>query len=216
MVHVTRRRPGLAGLAAAVLLVLAVPAIATAHAELESSSPAAGATVPSPFTGPIEMRFSATLADGSKADLVGPDGTILASATVDGPGATMSIALDGPLPAATYEVKWVSVAEDADLERGTFSFTVAAAPITPSPTATEATLAPTGSTPVAPTASASADASATPPGAAESPSPSPFLGEGGADTSPGDVVIPIVVALIVVGAGAVYLLGRRNRTRPSR
>jgi hypothetical protein len=44
-----------------------------------------------------------------------------------------------------------------------------------------------------------------------SPSPSSFLGENGADTGSGDVILPIAVAAIVAGAGAVYLLGRRNR-----
>jgi methionine-rich copper-binding protein CopC len=170
MLHRSIPRRGLAGLVAVAFLVIAGPSVVAAHAELESSSPADGATVPSPFTGPIGMTFSAALADGSRADLVGPDGTVLASASVDGPGATMTIELDAPLPAGSYEVKWVSVAEDTDLERGTFSFTVTTA---------------------------------------ASPSGSPAAGDASGSA---DVVLPIVVALIVVGAGAVFLLGRRNRT----
>jgi methionine-rich copper-binding protein CopC len=204
MLHRSVPRRGLAGLAAAAFLVIAGPSVAAAHAELESSSPADGATVPSPFTGPIGMTFSAALANGSKADLIGPDGTVLAAASVDGPEATMTNELDAPLSAGNYEVKWVSVGEDTDLERGTFSFTVAPtpSPATPSPGPTEPSAVPTVSdTP----ATESAEPTVT---TAASPSQSP----GGDASGPADVVLPIVVGLIVVGGGAVFLLGRRNRT----
>jgi methionine-rich copper-binding protein CopC len=191
-------------LAMIALLVILFPAVAAGHSELESSRPADGATVPSPFDGPIVLSFSATLASGSKADLLGPDGAKLASATVDGPGATMTIPLEAALAAGSYEVKGVSVADDGDLLRGTLTFTVAAAPPTASPRSSPTP----ASTPSAAATSPSAE-----PSIAESPSAaSPGASAtGNASTSGGDVVLPIVVALIVVGGGAVYLLGRRNR-----
>jgi hypothetical protein len=168
------------------LLVVVFPAEVYGHAELETSTPDDGSTVPSPFDGPVVLDFSATLADGSKADLLGPDGATIASATVDGPGATMTITLDVALAPGAYEIKWVSVGEDTDLERGRISFTVAPAASTPSPSAAPST-------------------AASPP-----PSPEP---SGTVDTSTegGDVLIPIIVALMIVGAAAVYLLSRRNR-----
>jgi hypothetical protein len=117
----------------------------------------------------------------------------------------MTIALTEPLAPGDYEVKWVSVADDGDLLRGTLTFTVAAAPPTAEPTQTPAATASEAPT-TAPTATPSEP----------TPSPSSFLGENGADTGSGDVVLPIVVALVVIGVGAVYLLGRRNRLTPRR
>lgn len=203
----------LAGLAVVAVLAFALPAQVAAHAELEASSPADGASVPSPFNGPILLSFSATLADGSKADLVGPDGAVVASATVDGPDATMTIALGGPLPAGAYDVRWVSVADDGDLERGTISFTVAPATATSSSTQTTATQTVATQT-SAPVSAAVQTTAPVPPTAAASPSASPAGDATGSGSA--DVILPIVVALVVVGAGALYLLGRRNRPTTSR
>lgn len=188
------------------LLVLVLPAEVAAHAELETSTPADGASVPSPFDGPIVLSFSAPLADGSKADLLGPGDALVATATVDGPGAKMTITLDAVLAPGDYEIKWVSVGEDTDLERGTISITVAPAPPTAPPSAAPAA-SPTTSAAATPIAAPSTTAS--PPPSAE---PSPTVD---ASTSAGDVILPIIVALIVVGAGAVYLLSRRNRPTSS-
>jgi methionine-rich copper-binding protein CopC len=192
------------GVALGTLMALALVGVAWAHAELETSIPAKGATVPSPFDGPIVLTFSAALADGSKADVHGPDGMVIASAKIDGKGARMTITLDTALAAGDYEVKWVSVAEDGDLLRGTIAFTITPAPPSPTPTP-EPTPSPS------PSASASVAVSTPPPTiAAASPSASPAPVDGAA-SSTGDVVLPIIVALIVVGAGAAYLLTRRNR-----
>jgi hypothetical protein len=199
-----RRRNGpLQGLAIALFLLAALPSAAAAHAELETSSPADGATVPSPFGGPIVLDFSAALADGSKAELIGPSGPV-ATESVVGPEATMTITLPGPLEPGAYEVRWTSVAEDTDVARGTITFTVEAAPEpTPTPT-TEPTATAT------PAATTAAPASASP-GAEPSASPSPSPTEPGTATSSTDVLIPIVVVMLVAAAGAAYFLTRRNR-----
>ncbi len=188
--------------AIAALLLLMVPELATAHAELETSTPADGATVPSPFDGPIVLDFSAALANGSKAELIGPQGPVVTESIV-GPGATMTITPVGVLAPGDYEVKWTSVAEDTDVARGTIEFTVAPAPPTASPSAS----APVSS--ATPSASA-ATASPAPPSLAPSMSPEASPG-GSAGSSAGDVILPILAALVIVGAGAVYLLNRRNR-----
>ena len=189
-----------AGLTTGLLLAFAIPSAALAHAELERSTPADGATVPSPFDGPITMGFSATLAGGSKADLIGPDGSRVASATVDGPGAAMTIALDAPLEPGAYEVRWVSVGDDGDLERGTIAFTVEAPAATPSPTASPT---PAPSTAASAGALPSASAPLIPSAPSATPEEAPAAGTA-------DVLLPIVAGLLVVAAGGAYLLTRRR------
>jgi copper resistance protein C len=197
------------------LVVLAFPAAVAAHSELETSTPANGASVPSPFTGPIVLHFSAILATGSKASLLDSAGATIAAATVDGPGATMTFVLDAALAAGQYEVKWTTVAEDTDVARGTIGFTVAPASPTASPTAAAT---PTPSAAPTATAAASPTASQSPVPANSAPSATPGASTpvgGDASGGGGDVVLPILFALIVVGAGAAYLLSRRSRQPPA-
>ena len=192
-----------AALIAGALLVTMLPAVVVAHAELETSTPADGATVESPFDGPIVLDFTEALADGSEADLLGPDGAAVVAAAVDGPGAQMTFELDAALDPGVYEVRWTGVALDGHVDRGTFEFRVAPAPPMPEPTPEP--------TP-APETSASAAPETPPPATPEpsvAPAPSPTVDDGAAGTA--DVLLPIIVALLVVGAGAVYLLTRRNR-----
>jgi methionine-rich copper-binding protein CopC len=190
----------------AVVAWLVIPAGVLAHSELETSSPANGSTVDGPFAGPIVLTFSEDLAETSKADLLDETGDALASATVDGPGAKMTIELANPLAAGDYEVKWVSVADDGDLLRGTVSFTVAPPKPTPSPSPSpsptpEASQAPTATLPATPSPTAAP---------ATSPSPSPD----GAASSSSDAILPIVAAVVVAAAGGAYLLSRRRSSIP--
>lgn len=193
----------LATLVAASLAVLMLPGLAAAHSELVSSVPAANAVVQSPYTGPIVLTFTEHLASGSKADLVDASGATVASATVDADAKTMTFTLTTPLPPGGYEVRWVSIADDGDLLRQpVVPFTVAA-----DPSSSASSVASAG-----PSASAAATAAASAvPSVAPTVAPSPSAS--GGDTSGGgsDVVIPIIVALIILGAGAAYLLTRRNR-----
>jgi len=195
------RRLSAAGALAAALLVLLLPVSASAHSELQSSDPAAGALVPSPFSGPVVLTFTESLAVGSKADLYGPGHQLVASATID--AGTMTVSLASPLAPGDFTVEWVSIGDDGDLLRGTLAFAVAAAA---SPSAS-----PTPS--AAPSAEPSA-AATNPPSAgatveAATPSPSPAT-TGDTGSTGSDVILPIVVALIVAAAGAIYLV-RRNR-----
>ena len=126
-------------LVVASLAVLLVPGLVSAHSELVSSDPASGATVPSPYTGPIVLTFSEHLATGSKADLVDASGSTVASATVDANAMTMTFTLTSPLPAGGYQIKWVSIADDGDvLRQPIVPFTVAAAAASASPAASAA------------------------------------------------------------------------------
>jgi len=181
------------------LAVLLLPGAVSAHSELVTADPAQGTTVASPYTGPIVLTFSEELATGSKADLANASGTVVASAVVDPAAKTMTVTPTAPLVAGAYEVRWTSIADDGDLLRGTVAFTVAAAPSSsPSPTPTASTAAS-----VAPTLTGSP---------APSIAPTPVPSAAGTPTgSGGDVILPIIIALVILGAGAVYLLRRRDR-----
>jgi methionine-rich copper-binding protein CopC len=196
------RRRSVAGALGAALLVLLLPLTVTAHAELQSSDPAQGATVPSPFSGPVVMTFTEALAVGSKADLYGPGHELIASATID--AGTMTVSLASALAPGEYTVEWVSIADDGDLLRGTVAFIVAAGP------STTASVAPSASTPAQPSSEAT-----NPPGAASTAEaatrgPSPATSPASTGAAGSDVILPIVIALILAAAGAFYLV-RRNR-----
>jgi methionine-rich copper-binding protein CopC len=199
-------RRSVALVVAASLLVLLWPGLAEAHSELVSSDPAQGAVEPSPFSGPIVLTFSDHLATGSKADLVSAAGTTVGKATVDGTAKTMSFDLAGPPAAGAYQVRWTSIADDGDLLRGIVTFSVAAAPSISPAASAEPTASPIPS--AAPTTTADS------PGPSVGPTPIPSA-DGDTSGSGGDVILPIVVALIVLGAGAAYLLTRRNRPTAS-
>lgn len=186
----------LAALAAAPLPVLA-------HAELTTSDPKAGSTVTgSPET--ITLDFSDTLKSNSHFEVTDASGTqVLKGGPDPDKDDRMSVAVSTPLAAGAYQVQWTSVASDGDVERGKFSFTVAAAtapPPTASPSPTAATSASASPSPT-PTASASATPAPSP-----SSSGSQTGGSGGSD-----VVLPILVALILVGGLGIWLARRQRR-----
>jgi methionine-rich copper-binding protein CopC len=196
-----RRRLALFAALGTVFAALSSPIAAMAHAELVSSDPQNGATVPAGFTGPIVLTYDEALAEGSHAELMAPDGSRAADAAIDQQAPERLVfALASPLAPGAWTIQWTSVAADRDVERGQVAFTVAAA--TPSPTAPP-TVAPTASP--TPPATASAEPSATPPPSAPAPSPTP----GPTSTSATDALIPIVAALAVVALAGVLLLRRR-------
>jgi copper resistance protein C len=190
------------------LLVMAVPTVALAHSELDNPRPADKSTVTTPVT-QVSGTFTESIKlDGSSLLVKDATGTTVAQGAVDPANdKVMTASPTTPLANGPYTVQWTTIsADDGDIARGTWTFTVAVA-ATPSPTAT-------------PAASASAAPSAAPtpsPTVAPTPAPSPSPSGGGSDTSSGgsDVILPIVIALVVLGAGAAYLLSRRGRPTPS-
>ena len=202
------RRFGFGRLAPAVatafLLVPLVASLASAHAQLDTPTPADKATVTQPVT----------VVGGTFVERVNPNGSSLvvklvgggtvATGGVDPTNAKQMVATPAtPLGSGSYVVQWTTVSlDDGELARGTWTFTVAVAPsaaATPSASPT-----PGSSATVAP----SAAATVVPPTIAPTPQPS---AAGDTAGSGSDVVVPIIVALIVLGAGAAYLLSRRNR-----
>ena len=188
---------------ASTAVLLLVPPPAAAHAKLDVPTPADGATVegtPPEVSGTFAQKINP---DGSSLVLRDTNNKIVARGGPDPGDDKRMVITDLPeLAPGSYEVQWTTVsAEDGELARGTWSFTVAVALKTPG-------------TP-APTATASASAAATPsataePTAAPSPSASPApTDQTGA--SGGDVILPIIVALAVVLIAAGFLLSRRGR-----
>ena len=188
-----------AGLAALVLLIALGPTVVLGHAELATASPADKATV----TGsPPEIVFAFTepvVPAKSSLKLVDSAGRIVAEgSTVDPTDAkTMRLAVS-PQPPGTYTVRWTTAsALDGDLDHGTTTVTIATA--SPSPTiAASAT----------PSASVAASEAPSPSAVSVSPTPS---GDTGTPTSTGDAVIPVIAALVILGAFGLWLLRGRSR-----
>jgi copper resistance protein C len=200
-------KPGNRSIAAVSLAVLvglfALPATVVAHAELETVTPADGATV-AVLPTEIVMTFSEDLDPAKSSIVVAEVGNppVASGGEVSASDLKrMTLALP-ELVAGEYEIRWTSAsAEDGDLERGTTHFTYAP------PNPTESDILPT------PTPSASPSATPRPsaqpsPSASAAPSPS-AAGTPTASTS--DVLIPIVVAVVLIAALGVWLLRGRSR-----
>jgi copper resistance protein C len=166
------------------LALLALPGIVAAHSELVTSDPADGATLAVAPT-LVAGDFSEEIDPGrSTMELRGPDGVSIATGGVpaDGPATRMTITGFAALAPGAYEVRWTTVtADDNGVERGTFTFTVAAAASTAAPPSGAAT--------------------------SESPAASPAPAS---EASAGDLLVPILVVVAVLVVGAVVLLRRRR------
>jgi len=190
------------GLLVATVLLILAPSAVLSHAELDTISPADKSSGPSPTE--IVGTFVQNL-DPSKSSfaLVDSTGTVVAKGgqVASDDVRKMTLPLTAPLAPGAYEIRWTTVStEDGELARGTTTFTVVAA--TPSPSvAPSATASPS----TAPSVSASPSAAPV-----ASPSPSPSSG-GGTQTSASDALIPVIAALIVLGALGLWLLRGRSR-----
>jgi methionine-rich copper-binding protein CopC len=141
---------------AAAALLAALPAVATAHAELESSTPAAGANLDTAPT-TVTLNFSEGLdPDGSSFTVKDADGHEVGSGEVDLSVAdrnvmTGDVTISDP---GVYTVAYEVVAEDGHASGGTISFGYNATEAIPDPTSEESpdTALPRPSLPILPTA----------------------------------------------------------------
>jgi methionine-rich copper-binding protein CopC len=199
-----RRGARAAGFVVAVLLAaLALPLVALAHAELESASPPDGAVLDSPPT-EIVLTFTEALnVPKSHMELIGPDGKQVAAGVVDPDNEKSERNVPPELAPGAYEIRSTAVAaHDGALKREVLTFTITA----PSPTPTEPpTPAPSASATPSPSPSAS-------PSAVPSAAPSAAPSAGGDSTaSTGDVLLPIIAALVVVLLLGAMLVRSRSR-----
>lgn len=185
--------------AAATLLLsigsLAAATPASAHDELRSSDPAAGATLETPpeqltltFSGEISTEAGAT-----EIQVTDADGTSLTDGDPVVEGAVVTQPLTDAASGAVT-VLWKVVSSDGHPISGELGFTVTAPP-TPTPT-------PTATPTETPTATPTAE-----------PTPTPTVSPEPADSTFSDVWPWIVGAVIVAGLGGalIYLLVSRNR-----
>ncbi|MFL5757681.1 MAG: copper resistance protein CopC [Chloroflexota bacterium] len=190
----------------AVVASLALPGVALAHASLVSSDPPAGATIAT--AGVMRLVYDEELrSDRSSVIVVGPNGEVARGGLQPSNDKTMIVDLTG-VPAGSYTANWTAVtADDNGITRGKVAFSIAAASGSASSSSSPSS-SPSASAAPSTTPAASASASAS---AAATPAPS-------ADTTPtssgGDVVIPIIVALAVVGVIAAGLARRSMTQRP--
>lgn len=110
-------------------LVAAVAAFATtspafAHARLVSATPASGAAVTAPQS--ISLTFSERFAAPfSTLEVVNGQGRAIAlRQSVSEDGKTLRGALERPLTAGSYTVRWAIAAADGHRMTGSYSFTV--------------------------------------------------------------------------------------------
>jgi copper resistance protein C len=145
-----RFRPVLAGISIAALLA-AVPGIAAAHAELDSSTPAAGENLDSAPT-EVTLTFDDELdPDGSSFTVVDSDGLEVGIGEVDLTVADRNV-LAGEVTitdAGVYTVEYTVVGDDGHEVSGTISFGYNADEAIPEPEAPNTAL-PTPSLPLAP------------------------------------------------------------------
>ena len=185
--------------------MLAVPGLVLAHAELETATPADKSTVTEPVAEVSGVYSQAMKPDGSSLVVKDASGTQVAKGGVDPADDTRMVATPAtPLGDGTYRVESTTLATTATWR------TRPGPSRWPSPRARPRPRAPTATASAEASATASPTTAPTPSAVAPTAAPSPS-GDGTAAGSGSDVIIPIIVALLVLIAGAAYLLTRRNR-----
>ena len=210
MLHTPIRRSMALVLTVALALVL-FPGPVLAHAELVKATPADKSTVTEPVAVVSGVYSEAMTPDGSSLVVKDGSGATVAKGTVDPNDDTRMVVTPAtPLGSGKYRVESTSVATDGHIEHAVWTFSVAVA-ATPSPSPSPSAV-PSAAPSVAPSAIATAAPTPVPATPIPSAGPTPVPSAGGDTTgSGGDVILPIIVALIVLVAGAAYLLTRRDR-----
>jgi hypothetical protein len=112
-------------LAIALTVGLMLPVLLHAHAKLEKTQPAGGATVSVPPP-QIQLSFDEEVdVKVSKIDLTGPSGKVaVGPVRLMGPKSLVAT-VTGPMADAAYTVRWqTAAADDGHVSKGEFKFTV--------------------------------------------------------------------------------------------
>jgi methionine-rich copper-binding protein CopC len=111
-----------AGLFVAVAAILSAPALA--HAKLEKSEPADGATLTAPPRA-VMLYFNETPdLKLSKVEIVGPEGKVELGPAHSMADKDIMAAIKGSLGPGKYTVNWQTAGKDGHVQKGAFSFTV--------------------------------------------------------------------------------------------
>jgi copper resistance protein C len=196
-------RGALLGLIALVAVLLGAALLgagpASAHDAVESTSPAAGATVPTPPAAVSLTLSNRPLTLGTQITVSDAAGTSWADGAVQIVDNVASQKLRTGAPAGVYTVQWRVVSSDGHPIEGTFSFTAAAA---------GAGSAAAGATPAAsgavPTEGAVPTLGASQPGTTVAPSPAP----GDSEPFPWSIV-----GFVAVAVGILVALGLMAKRR---
>lgn len=113
------RRPAVA---AALLLALALPATASAHARLLSATPADGAVVPTPPR-TVVLRFDETVSRGPGVAAVDANRRSVLGAPVRANGRTLTIPLR-PVGRGSYSIRWSVISDDGHTVTGVLAFAI--------------------------------------------------------------------------------------------
>lgn len=180
---------------------------ASAHTDLTSSTPAAGAVLAS-APAEVVLRFAHALRGSTRVAVLGPGGADVAAGAPRVAGATVAVALRSPLPDGDYRIVYHAVTDDGHRQPGSVAFVIAAAsaPVPPlTPGASTAVGPPVASTPPASRASV------------------PAVGEGGVPTASAsgdsgggldrwrDAGAGVLAVVVVATAGAAVVGLRRRR-----
>ncbi|GAB3599699.1 hypothetical protein GCM10027446_31950 [Angustibacter peucedani] len=192
-------RTGLTLLATTALALGGVLAAApaSAHDQLESTSPADGASVDGPRA--VSLTFGEAVLDVPTANRVvvtGPDGDVEGTLAVD--GAVMTLTFADPLPGGSYRVQWRAASDDGHPVSGRFAFTSTAPRATATATASPSTSSGAATTSPAPTTT-TLDAE-------------PAADEAG---GPGRVLVLGLLLLGALCAGTIVAAKRRAREGPT-
>jgi copper resistance protein C len=190
--------------AAALLFALASVGPVVGHAEVKDSNPDDGAVLDTPPTA-ISVSFTEGLiAAKSSIVLEGPGGELGSAApAADGDDRMRLGGLQ--LVPGSYTVRWTAATDDGHIERGTLGFAISE----PATSSSPATPTPVASASGAPSTDASVEATIAPSAATATPAPS-SAGDPVPTASSGDVLLPIIAALALVGVIGLLVL-RRTR-----
>ena len=105
-------------------LVVACSVLIHAHAKLEKTEPAAGATL-SAVPPHVQMWFDEALdVKVSKISLTGPSGKVALGATHSMGDKTLMADIKGNMPDGAYTVDFQTAGDDGHLQKGKFAFTL--------------------------------------------------------------------------------------------
>jgi methionine-rich copper-binding protein CopC len=197
---------------AAVLVVLIPAAPAAAHNPLVGAAPAKNATVKK-APAEVKLTFLEKLnPDTTKLTVTGPDGAATGGSEPKVNGKTVSVSFAQALANGKYTVAYQLTADDGDVVKSSYTFTVAGAVTSSEP----ASPAPVSAAPVPSTPASSAPAASAP--AAESPSAAIVVQPAGnAEKVSDDSGTPWLglaagIGILALAAAAVAVFLRRRKT----